>query len=182
MKHTYIAASDKLILRPLDEGDIESLRVWRAQKHNYQYLTHLGEITPEQQKQWFYRYLDNPNQIIWAITEADSGKLLGSVSIYDIDREKGVAEFGGIMLGDMSARGKGYGYEASRLCTKMGFEDIGLSRIIGTVNTQNIAAICIYSRLGYVFTGVQPFSGGVDGTDFTFGMEKQRFERLCDTL
>ena len=51
MKHNYSLAYRRVFLRPLEEKDIEELRVLRNK--NQQYFNNTAQITPEQQKMSF---------------------------------------------------------------------------------------------------------------------------------
>ena len=45
-------------------------------------------------------------------------------------------------------QGKGYAREASEVVLRLGFEDLGLHRIIGACDTRNVASWQLLSRLG----------------------------------
>lgn len=55
MEHTFHAAYQNCLIRPLRESDIECLRVWRNNTQLSRYLTPILEITPAMQLDWFRR-------------------------------------------------------------------------------------------------------------------------------
>ena len=50
MEHTYVEVYEDVIIKPLEEKNIESLRIWRNTKANTKYLNKLPFITKEMQK------------------------------------------------------------------------------------------------------------------------------------
>lgn len=84
MKHQYSGGFGEVVVRPLEEGDIESLRVWRNEPSNTRYLSKVPFITPEMQKKWYENYLANDEELQFAICFKDSGELIGSAALYDI--------------------------------------------------------------------------------------------------
>ena len=45
MEHTYVEVYEDVIIKPLEEKNIESLRIWRNTKANTKYLNKLPFIT-----------------------------------------------------------------------------------------------------------------------------------------
>jgi hypothetical protein len=72
MVHEYIKRFRNVLVRPLSEMDIESLRVWRNCSDNSLYLRKINEISSEQQLQWYEKYKNDEDEIIFAIDEIDS--------------------------------------------------------------------------------------------------------------
>ena len=77
---------------------------------------------------------------------------VGASALYNINMEESSAEFGRLMLGDVSQRGLGLGKRITMLTTQIGFEHLGLNRIYLEVFEENTHAFKIYESLGYRVT------------------------------
>lgn len=155
MKHNYSARYGNILLRPLEEGDIENLRVWRNNTHQTRFLRPVGHITPEMQQQWFEKYLTNENEITFAIVETkDLNRMVGSVALYDFEGD--VAEIGKIQIGDPEAGGRGIGRVSLVMAMWIGFKRMGLKKIIASVHQENIAAHKNDMKVGFQIVGNHP--------------------------
>ena len=155
MKHNYSAQYENVLLRPLEEGDIENLRMWRNNAHQTRFLRQIGHITPEMQKQWYEKYLTNEKELTFAIVETrDLNRMIGSVALYDLNGN--TAEVGKIQIGDPEAGGRGIGRISLVLAMWIGFKKLGLEKIIGVVHQENISAHKNDMRVGFKIVGTRP--------------------------
>lgn len=151
MQHTYGARLERLLIKPLEEEELELLRKWRNDNDISRYLRKIGFIDPKQQIEWFKRYLYQPDIYYWAIVEDE--KVIGSLSIYNIQDQR--AEIGKIMIGAPNARGKGYGYHSLIMAMKIGFDLLNLRAFYLRVDIRNIAAIKTYKRAAFQIIGTR---------------------------
>ncbi len=159
MKHNFYGEHLNVAIKPLKVENLESLRVWRNNKEQTKFLRPIGEITPEMQLNWFYSYLNNPQDIIFGIYETEKlNRLVGSLSIYDI--KDGRAEIGKIQIGDSEAHGMGIGRTSLIISMKIGFELIGLTEIYASVHQNNVAARTNDLKIGFKIVGSHPSSVG----------------------
>lgn len=159
MKHNYYAEYDNVRLRPLSEKDIEKLRIWRNDAENGKYLRKIGYISQEMQREWFQTYLENKDEIIFAIEETkEFGCLVGSVSLYNFTKEQ--AEFGKILIGDRRTSGRGIGRISSVLTMHIGFECLDINKIVASVHEKNLRAYSTYMKIGFEVVGKHPFGDG----------------------
>ncbi len=159
MIHEYSATYQHVELRPLREEDIERLRNWRNDVEATRFLRPIGHITPEMQTQWFRKYLENDQEIGFAIVETcELNRLVGSVSLYDF--HDGVAEIGKIRIGDREANGRGIGRLSLVMAMKIGFEVLGLKKIIASVHVDNVASYTNFKRIGCITVGSHPSAVG----------------------
>lgn len=159
MQHNYSAAYKNILLRPLEESDIEDLRIWRSQPENCKYLRNLGNITPQMQKAWFDSYLLNPDEFIFAIVETkELCRLIGSLSLYNFQGKQ--AEFGKILIGDPQAHGRKAGLHAVKAVLGIGFDVLGLDKIVLSVYEANKGAVHVYESAGFQVTEVPQTTDG----------------------
>lgn len=150
MKHNYSIKNKNVLLRPLYEKDIELLRNWRNDKKNTKFLRQIPFITHEAQKQWYEKYLNNNDEICFAIEECkELNCLVGSLSLYNF--KGNTAEFGKILIGDKEAHGRQIGFNATVAALKIAFDDLDLKRVVLEVYENNLPAKRIYEKAGFIF-------------------------------
>ena len=67
------------------------------------------------------------------------------------------------MIGDDEARGKSLGFYSELMAVYVGFEKLGLERIVARIHEDNQASMKRSRRLGYTVVGKHPFvSGGFE--------------------
>jgi len=159
MNHPYEAIFENVYLRPLAENDIEQLRMWRNNTTNTKFLRQVGEITPKMQKQWYQKYLQNNDELIFAIDEIHHlHRLVGSVSLYNFKNNS--AEIGKILIGDPDAHGRGMGRKSFIIALLIGFQCLGLTKITCSVHPDNISAYRSYTKIGFQIIGEHPSPTG----------------------
>ena len=86
---------------------------------------------------------------------------LGTVSLKDIDYISKTAEFAIALRPKM--HGSGYGFRATGLMLKKGFEELGLHRVFLSVYSNNLAAIRLYEKSGFKLEGEFRDHNFIDG-------------------
>lgn len=159
MKHTYCASYKNCLIRPVHHEDIELYRLWRNNQVLSRYLTPVGQITKEMQEHWFERNQADPNIISFSVEETENlNRMVGSASLYDFVGDQ--AEVGKTIIGDDEARGKSLGFYSELMAVYIGFEKLGLKKIVARIHEDNTASIKRSKRLGYIVTGKHPFESG----------------------
>ena len=87
----------------------------------------------------------------YAIIQSETDEYLGTVSLKNIDIENGRTEYA--IATRRVAWGKGVGYQASMQILEKAFYEIGLHRVFLEVYSDNIAAIRLYERCGFLYEG-----------------------------
>jgi RimJ/RimL family protein N-acetyltransferase len=90
-----------------------------------------------------------PRGVVFAITDASSGDLVGCCGIDDWTEED-VAQFGYWIAAD--ARGRGYATRAVILLTRWLFE-LGAARVFMTIVAGNEGSVAVARRAGFVYEG-----------------------------
>jgi RimJ/RimL family protein N-acetyltransferase len=81
-----------------------------------------------------------------AVEERATGRFVGEVILRWLSQESRQGEIGWSLHPD--AQGKGYATEAAREMLRLGFDDLGLHRIIAECDPRNDASIRLMERLG----------------------------------
>lgn len=163
MKHSYVHKYENVIIRPVIEADLERIRVWRNTPDNTKFLSQIPYITPEMQREWYRRTLEN-DDLVFAIDEINGKNphLVGSLSLYNIEKTK--AEFGKLLIGDESAHGKNIGVHSLKALLFISFDILNLNEIYLHVFADNIAAIKVYERAGFSITSKRDLGNIIEYT------------------
>jgi RimJ/RimL family protein N-acetyltransferase len=114
----------------------------------------VGYITEEMQRRWYESYLENENDLVFAIEETDELKrVVGSLSLYDWDKENNTVEIGRIQIGDSGAHGKGIGRKTLVMAMKIAFRKLGITKIVASVHPNNIQAYKNDMAIGFQVVG-----------------------------
>lgn len=104
---------------------------------------------------WFDQYLSTRNNSVrCAIIDEEMDKLVGCVYLLNIDRINLSAEFH-IMIGNVADRGKGAGTYAINKMIHHAFDDLNLRRLTLEVLENNIDAIRLYTKVGFIQEGIK---------------------------
>lgn len=162
MRHNYCARYANVIIRPLEEKDIEKLREWRNDPAQTTFLKDVGYITSEMQSSWFNNYLLDASQCIFAIDETtELNRIVGSLAVYEINLEEKTAAIGKIQIGDEEAHGKGIGRNSLVMAMKIAIKQMGLNKIVGAVSPQNIQAYTNDMKVGFRVVGSHKTESGI---------------------
>lgn len=152
MNHSYTYEFKRIILEPLEEKDIELLRLLRNRER--QYFINQAEISKEAQIKWYHRYLEKNDDIMFRIVRKSAPDIfIGVIALYDIDWEKKICEFGRILIDREIVKEKGLGFEATVGVTQLGFDILKLNTIVAEVLKTNERVLKIYKRAGYNIIG-----------------------------
>ena len=112
MKHHYSYDDADLLLRPLEEKDIESLRLLRNRPENRIWFFGSGLITKEEQKAWFERYLTKENDYMFSVYLPEQpNEFIGAVAIYGYESDTDSFEVGRLLLDSANLPKRGMGTE-----------------------------------------------------------------------
>ena len=86
----------------------------------------------------------------YKVVDIDTNAVVGHIDLDAIDLQVRSAKICRVLVGEYSLRGKGVGVQMVRKILEIGFEQLGLHRIILNVNEYNEAAIRCYEKVGFV--------------------------------
>jgi RimJ/RimL family protein N-acetyltransferase len=147
----YPIRTARLLLRPLTVDDVDALLAYRSQPDVCRYVpfepmtrevVH-GRLTTH----WANTELTDEGQALTLGVEvAGTGELVGDVVLFWHSREHGGGEIGYILNPDSS--GHGYATEAAHEMLRLGFDELGLHRIIARIDERNGSSAKLARRLG----------------------------------
>jgi Acetyltransferases, including N-acetylases of ribosomal proteins len=144
----------RLLLRPISQSHVTDRYVdWLNDDVVYKYLETRGNYTQEMLFYFVEEQIKN-NVFMWAIHLKENNIHIGNIKIDPINLRHGFGEYG-ILMGDKNEWGKGYAKEASERAIHYFFnENLFLRKINLGVVKDNVAAINLYQKLGFVIEGV----------------------------
>ena len=137
-------------LRLLEESDLPMTLTWRNQDHIRKWFINPDVITQEQHQNWFARYRECDNDLLFIIEEVGTlRKPVGQISLYHLDWESGKGEYGRLLIGERAALHKGLAKQATKLLLNYAFANLGMKEIELIVVSWNIPAISLYQSCGF---------------------------------
>ncbi|WP_219060396.1 GNAT family N-acetyltransferase [Pseudomonas sp. UMAB-08] len=135
----------RILLRALEMEDLPLLHAWSNDEALWSMLGGWHFPTSrEAQREWLMNLKDNPLNQRFGIEVKEHG-LIGTANLVDIDWKNGTAEHG-MMIGDETLRGQGYGAEVIATVMRYAFDELGLSRLATTIIEYNEASLATYTR------------------------------------
>jgi RimJ/RimL family protein N-acetyltransferase len=143
--------TERLMLRPYEEGDLDALYAVQSD---------------EESARWLYnepRTLDETRVLLarliagdglsaegdWlsaAVIARESGEYVGGMSMQWVSEQHKTGEVGFIF--DRAHQGRGYATEAARAFLAFAFERMGFHRVIGRAEARNVASARVLEKLG----------------------------------
>lgn len=130
-----------LLLRKLAPEDKHDIFRMRKDPIMHEYTDSKPDANIEETEAYIDRMLKGIAEnkwIIWAIEHKQSGKVIGTISIWNIDREKEIAELGYGIIPDY--RGKGLMKEALSAAVNYGFGAMKLKALDAYTEENNISS------------------------------------------
>ena len=145
--------TERLLLRPIDPvGDVDAMHAYLSREDVCAYIPTL----PSTRDQVAQKYADPeqrrstitaPKQAIRvAVVLKGTGELIGDAMLFWRSAEHRGGEVGYVF--DPAHHGRGYATEAVRVLLRLGFEDLGLRRIVGRIDQRNRASGAVLTKVG----------------------------------
>jgi RimJ/RimL family protein N-acetyltransferase len=151
MKPDWPLETERLVLRPFEEGDLDAVYAMQSD----------AEVT-----RWLYeepRTLEETRTLLgrkiarkelaaeddWlsaAVVERESGQCVGDMALHWVSKEHKTGEIGFIF--HPAHQGLGYATEAARAFLAFGFDGMGFHRIIGRLEARNTPSARVLEKLG----------------------------------
>ncbi|MEU9830928.1 GNAT family protein [Streptosporangium sp. NPDC048047] len=140
-------------LRPMEPSEAEHLWRWNSDPEVMRWM---DEGYPQTLAQVARRCEDRPvnsyDDVLLGVETLDGGRLIGLVRLSDAQPEIGRATFD-VYIGEKDCWGRGYATDATREMCRYGFGRMRLHSIELSVVTENVSAIHVYEKVGFVREG-----------------------------
>jgi RimJ/RimL family protein N-acetyltransferase len=143
----------KVYLTELDRRNAETIRNWLndPEIHRFLLVGHLP-ITREQEERYYDRMSEATDAFSFEIHIAADGRYIGNIGLKGVDLVHRHGEIG-VVIGDRSVWGQGFGSDAIVACLGFAFQTLGLHRVSMRVHEEHPRAAALYRRLGFIETG-----------------------------
>jgi len=141
---------EKVRLRPIEREDLPRFVAWFSDPEVRRHLTVWLPFSLAQEERWFESHLEqveSQKAAVLAIETAE-GDHIGSIGLHRIDWKSRHAELG-ILIGEKSYWGQGYGTDAIHTLLRLGFSEMNLHRVMLRVDADNARAIRCYEKAGF---------------------------------
>jgi RimJ/RimL family protein N-acetyltransferase len=149
LRPDYPIKTDRLVLRPFVADDLDAMYGYQQLPEVARYLMWPARSREQTVESLKYR-IEHPtlekegDVLVLAVLLEDT--LIGDVNLAWLSEEHRTGEFGFVF--DPRFHGKGYAREAAVEMLRLGFEQLGLHRIIGRADGRNDASAKLMTRLG----------------------------------
>jgi len=148
-----IIESDRLLLRQFNSNDLNN--VFKGLSHpkviKYYGINFDSLEATKEQMIWFQNLEKNETGIWWAICSKTDNTFLGAGGLNELSKVHKKAEIGFWLLPDFW--GKGFMKEGMNLILKYSFEELGLHRIEGFVESENKNCKRGLAKLNFIHEG-----------------------------
>lgn len=151
LRPDYPIRTDRLILRPFTEDDLDALHDYHRLPEVARFLMWPPRSREETARSLKYR-VEHPvleregDVLVLAVEHRQTGALLGEVNLAWRSAAHRAGEVGFIF--DPRHHGHGYAREAAAEMLRLGFEHLRLHRIVGRADGRNAASAKLMARLG----------------------------------
>jgi RimJ/RimL family protein N-acetyltransferase len=151
LRPAYPIETRSLLLRPFRPDDLEALYGIQCQPEVVRYLYWGARSREEVRQELALRLRQGAleaagDKLVLAMVRRDSGVVIGDVNLHWLSQEHEQGEIGFVLHPDH--HGRGLAREAAMVMLRMGFEGLGLHRIIGRCDARNTASARLMERLG----------------------------------
>ncbi len=151
LRPAYPLETDRLLLRPYHDDDLEALHEIERREDTARYLYNApldADATRAllERRKGLTAIDEDHDGIFLAVLLKESGALIGHVTLELKSREHHQGEIGYVLHPDH--QGRGYATEAAAVMLRLGFQELDLNRIVGRLDARNVASASVLERLG----------------------------------
>jgi RimJ/RimL family protein N-acetyltransferase len=151
LRPSYPVRSERLLLRPLAAGDADALLAYRGREDVSRYVPFepmsRDDIIERIAGPWARSELTDEGQALTLGAQvSETGELAGDVVLFWHSRAHAGGELGYVFNPRLA--GRGYATEAATVMLRLGFEGLGLHRIVARIDERNEPSARLARRLG----------------------------------
>lgn len=146
---------ERTVLLPFDEKYCETVRMWINQPDVRAGTGTRGPVSDVEHGRWYQDLMADPARCAFVIgsgTDQDATPV-GLTGLSNINLHSRSAEYW-IYIGDRSSRRKGLASDATSLILQFAFNSLALHRVYLQVMQNNLPALNLYRKFGFIEEGV----------------------------
>jgi ribosomal-protein-alanine N-acetyltransferase len=161
MKAPYLT-SERLLFKPISIDHLsDNYLNWLNDYEVIKFLESDADYNIDSLKKYILE-AQQKDIYFWGIHLKENGLHIGNIKIDPINLKHGLGEYG-ILMGNRLVWGKGYAKEASIEIINYCFHELKLRKITLGVVEDNIAAVSLYKKIGFLIEGCYINHGFYDG-------------------
>lgn len=142
----------RLLLRPIVPADAEAMHAYKSDPDAVRYVPYepltLADVERRIATTWANtRFAQEGDAVSLAVEDRETGALLGDVVLFWRSETDRAGEVGYIF--DPRVGGRGYATEAVAALLALGFDGLGLHRIVARIDDRNTSSARVAERLGF---------------------------------
>lgn len=150
-----ILKGEKVILKSIKVSEAENFLRWFKDSEVTRFLKKEGtDLNLRKEIKAIKNTRKDKNKIVWSIYTKE-GVHIGSTGLHHIDLKRNKKADWGIIIGDKSYWGQGYGTDVLRTILKFCFNKLKLNRVELSVYPKNIAGFKCYTKCGFKEEGIK---------------------------
>lgn len=142
--------NEKIKLRAIEQEDCEKIRLWRTSSDVYMSFFEFVPLSKQQNSEFYTNAARKTNEYNFCIENKENNKIIGTVSIVNIDYRNRKAELGRVLIGEQSCRNKGFGKIAIDLVIEYAFKNLNIRKLYCEVFDKNEKAKSLYEKCGFI--------------------------------
>jgi RimJ/RimL family protein N-acetyltransferase len=151
MKPDWPLETERLVLRPFEEGDLDALYAMQSDVETARWLYNEPRTLDEtrellQLKLASAQFTEEGRWLNAAVVARETGEFVGDVSLRWLSEAHKTGELG--FMVHPGQQGRGYATEAAHRLVSYGFEGMGFHRVIGRAEARNAASTRVLEKLG----------------------------------
>lgn len=151
LRPSYPIITDRLILRPFTEDDLDAMHAYQSLPDVTRYLywgvrDRAATAEALALRTSMSKLEKEGDVLVLAVLLRGTGELIGDVNLCWLSEANEQGEFGFVF--NPAHHGRGYAREAATEMLRLGFEGLGLHRIIGRCDGRNEASARLMAKLG----------------------------------
>ncbi len=146
----------RIFLRAFEIEDYKQINEWRRDPEIFEKTGgNVLFVSSERDRRWVEdKILNTESNQYLAICLIETGRMIGYLSINEINWRNRSAEWGGILIGAKDLWNGGYATEAAGLMLRYVFFELGMHRIFGYWLESHAASIRMAEKLGFQREGL----------------------------
>lgn len=174
----------KIFLRGFEQDDYILINQWRNDPEIQKFLCgNFKYVSMEIEKEWVkQKMLNNTKEIYLAIClNDDTRKMIGYVSINDINYVNRSAHGGGIIIGDKQYQDGEIRHETGMMVRELAFDQLNLNRFTGACLAEHKTSRIMMEAYGFLLEGVKRqavYKNGAYHDQLIFALLRDDYYRL----
>ena len=148
-RRTFMIAGDLVILRALEDEDLERCYRWMNDPMIVRTLKSRYPMPFHQEAKWLEQAVEAVGERHFAVERREDRSHIGNASIHEIDWVSRTAYFG-LFIGEPAAWNRGFGTDAIKTLVRFAFEEMNLRKLKVNVFDYNDRAKHVLVQAGFV--------------------------------